>query len=99
MSGVDVRMDYGKMNEMAAAYRQAAQDMHDSHEQIKKLADQVEQGALLGDAGQLLVEAIQSVLMNKMINIERKLRELAKDIQGAVDKMEKGVSTAESRFH
>jgi uncharacterized protein YukE len=92
-------MDYGKMNEMAAAYRQAAQDMHDSHEAIKKLADQLENGALIGDAGTTLKDAIRNVLVQKMINIERKLRELAGDIQGAVDKMEKGVSTAESRFH
>ena len=99
MAGVDVRMDYGKMNQMAATYRQTAQDLHDSHEQIKKIAEQLGNGALLGDAGQLFKEAIETVLVGKMVNIEAKLRELGRDIQGAVDKMEKGVSSAESRFH
>jgi WXG100 family type VII secretion target len=90
-------MDYGKMNAMAAAYKKAAESLHESDQKIRKIPDALDQGGLIGDAGEMYKDAI-ATLVEKMQHIHEKLSELADDIQNASDKMEKGVSKAESRF-
>jgi len=68
-------------------------------EKMKQLGQQMEEGALLGDAGSDFKEAINGVLLGKIIRIEAKMRELQRDLNGAVAKTRDGVDTAESRFH
>lgn len=97
--GVDVRMNYAQMEEAAAAYAQVAQQLNTLHDKMKQLATQMEEGALLGDAGADFKEAINGVLLGKIKLIEQKMNELNKDLKGAVAKMRDGVDTAESRFH
>jgi hypothetical protein len=92
-------MDYGQMEAMAAAYGQAAKDVNDVQTQMKNVAQKLGGGGLLGDAGEGFKDAIESVLMVKLILLEAKLNELQRDIKGAVAKTRDGVASAESRFH
>ena len=96
--GVDVRMNYSQMEEAANNYGQVASQLHDLHEKMKQLGQRMEDGALLGDAGADFKDAINSVLLAKMMLIEAKMWELQKDLNGAVAKTRDGVDTAESRF-
>lgn len=98
IGGVDQRMEYDKMEEAAAAYVQVAGQLHDLHQAMKQISEKIEGGGLLGDAGDEFRDAINSVLVNKIMRIERKCRELDKDLRGAVSKIRDGVATAESRF-
>jgi uncharacterized protein YukE len=97
--GVDVRMNYAQMEEAAAAYGQVASDLADLYDKMGKLAAQMEQGALLGEAGSDFKAAITEVLQRKIQLLGIKMNELENDLKGAVSKMRDGVDTATSRFH
>jgi uncharacterized protein YukE len=86
------------MEEMKSAYGEAASELQDAQEQMKKVADMLENGALLGDAGELFADAIKGTLVKKMKALEDKMRELEQDIKGAVEATRDGVKTAQSRF-
>lgn len=95
--GVDVRMDYDKMEEMASAYKQAQSDLGSVAGQITQIQSMIDDGALVGDAADEFQTHLDK-LQDKLSNLEEKMKELTGDIQGAVSKMRDGVSTAQSRF-
>ncbi len=98
MAGVDVRMNYDSMERMQKAFHQAHQQLEQSMREMDKLAGMMEQGALLGTAGDAFRDAIKSKLLKRMKIIKEKMQELEKDINGAVVATRDGVSTAQSRF-
>ena len=94
----DVRMNYNSMENMQKAFHQAHQQVSDSISQMEKLAKTLEDGALLGTAGDAFKDAIRSKLIKRMQVIADKMQELEGDINGAVLATRDGVSTAQSRF-
>lgn len=98
MSGVDVRMDFPKMTDMASAYGTAAADMDDCAQQLMAIPKMLEQGALIGDAAVLFEEAVSSVLAAKIKMLADKLRELKGDMEGAEEKTRTGESKSAGRF-
>ena len=65
---------------------------------MEKIAKTMEDGALVGMAGDTFREAIRTKLMKRLKVLADKMRELEGDIQGAVIATRDGVSTAQSRF-
>lgn|SRR5215510_6221664 len=94
----DVRMNYNSMENMQKAFHQSHQQVSESISEMEKLAKTLEDGALLGSAGDAFKDAIRSKLIKRMKVIQDKLRELEGDINGAVLATRDGVSTAQSRF-
>ncbi len=94
----DVKMNYGSMENMEKAFHQAQQQVQDSMTQMEKVAKTLEDGALLGTAGDAFKDAIRSKLLKRMKVIADKMGELEKDINGALIATRDGVSTAQSRF-
>jgi uncharacterized protein YukE len=94
----DVRMNYSSMENMQKAFHQANQQVTDSISQMEKLAKTLEDGALLGTAGDAFKDAIRSKLIKRMKVIADKMHELEGDINGAILATRDGVSTAQSRF-
>jgi uncharacterized protein YukE len=94
----DVRMNYNSMESMQKAFHQSHQQVGESIAEMEKLAKSLEDGALLGSAGDAFKDAIRSKLIKRMKTIQEKLQELEGDINGAVLATRDGVSTAQSRF-
>jgi uncharacterized protein YukE len=94
----DVKMNYGSMESMEKAFHQAQQQVQDSITQMEKVAKSLEDGALLGSAGDAFKDAIRSKLEKGMKTIADQMGGLEKDINGALIATRDGVSTAQSRF-
>jgi len=94
----DVKMNYSSMESMEKAFHQAQSQVQDSINEMEKVAKSLEDGALLGSAGDAFKDAIRSKLIRRMKVIADKMGELEKDINGALIATRDGVSTAQSRF-
>jgi len=91
-------MNYNSMENMQKAFHQAHQQIQESISEMEKQAKTLEDGALLGSAGDAFRDAIRSKLIKRMKVIQDKMKELEGDIHGAVLATRDGVSTAQSRF-
>jgi len=94
----DVKMNYGTMEDMAKAFNQANQQLNDANTAMEGVAKMLEDGALLGMAGDAFGDAIRTKLMKRIKVISDKMKELDGDIKGAVAATRDGVSNAQSRF-
>jgi len=94
----DVRMNYSSMEAMQKSFHQAHNQIEDTMREMEKIAKTMEDGALVGMAGDTFREAIRTKLMKRLKVLADKMRELEGDIQGAVIATRDGVSTAQSRF-
>lgn len=95
---VDVKMNYGSMDKMKTAFKQAHTQLNNSMDQMKSLAQMMQNGALQGDAGAAFVNAINRTLMKRMKALHEKMMQMEKDIQEAVNAKKEGVTTAKGRF-
>lgn len=94
----DVRMNYSTMEQMQKAFGQAHQQLETTITEMEKVAKTMEDGSLLGQAGDAFQDAIRSKLVRRIKVLSAKMKELEADIQGAVSATRDGVSTAQSRF-
>jgi uncharacterized protein YukE len=94
----DVKMNYQSMEQMAAAFKNAHSQVESSMTEMKKLAQMMGDGALVGMGGDAFKAAIEQKLLKRMKVLSDKMAELQKDINGAVAATRDGVSTAQSRF-
>jgi uncharacterized protein YukE len=91
-------MNYNSMEAMEKAFHQASQQVQESMTEMEKVAKTLEDGALLGSAGDAFRDAIRSKLEKRMKTIADQMANLEKDINGALIATRDGVSTAQSRF-
>jgi hypothetical protein len=94
----DVRMNYSTMEDMSKAFSKAHQQLDETSTEMEKIAKAMEDGALLGVAGDAFREAIRGKLIKRIKVVSTKMKELEGDIKGAVVATRDGVSTAQSRF-
>ena len=95
---VDVRMNYGSMEKMQKEFEGAASQLEDTRNEMQKVSQMMEDGALLGAGGDAYRDAINSQLIPALKELNEKMLELAQDIKGAVEATRDGISTAKSRF-
>jgi uncharacterized protein YukE len=95
---VDVKMNYGSMDKMKTAFKQAHTQLNQSMEEMKKLSKMMADGALNGDGGTAFEDAINRKLMKRMKALHEKMQQMEKDIQLAVEAKKEGVTTAKGRF-
>jgi len=94
----DVKMNYSSMENMEKAFHQANQQVTDAISEMEKIAKSLEDGALLGSAGDAFKDAIRSKLIKRMKTIADNMHTLEGDINGALIATRDGVSTAQSRY-
>ncbi len=93
-----IKMEYDKMEDMARAYGQAAQDLEQMGNEVNNIASMVEGGGLIGDAGASLAEALKGPLLKSVQTLQAKMTELQGDIQGALQDMQ-DADTDTTRFY
>lgn len=94
----DVQMDYDLMEDMNRCFRTCSGQMEDTIRTLQTLATQLEDGALLGQAGDAFSNALRARLTPGVNRLRDKFDELAGDIYGALVDLRDGDSTAASRF-
>ena len=95
---VDVQMDYDLMEDMARTFRASAQQLDETLMVMTGVAAQMEDGALIGEAGSEFVDALRGKFSPSVQRMRDKMEELEKDLMNAVAIMRDGVDTAASRF-
>lgn len=85
MSGDIIKMNRPKMEAMSAAFQQSAQVTSEVLAEMQKIGGALEDGALLGKAGSLFADTVNSNLVAVLNKFQDKLEELDKDIIGAVE--------------
>lgn len=93
-----VRMNYQTMRDMNKEFKAAQQQLEETIKAVTKLGNDMEGGALQGQAGQTFQGAINGPLVKSLKKLSAKMGELAGDVDGARAKLEEGVSTSKSRF-
>ena len=78
-------MDQPKMEAMSRAFRQAAQTTTDINSEMQKIGSSLAEGALLGKAGSLFADTVNSNLVAVLNKIQDKLEELDGDVLVALD--------------
>ena len=94
----DVRMNYGSMENMEKAFKEAAKTIEAATKTAGELSKMMEGGALQGEAGDQFRAAINDKLNKRLKVLHDKMTELSQDIKGAVSATRDGVTTAQSRF-
>jgi len=94
----EIKMDYPLMDEMKKTFQAGREQLQETLTELKAIADKLEGGALLGDAGESFSESVRGVLMGAVHRLSDKFEELEGDIQVAVDKMRQAEEQAKTSF-
>lgn len=94
----EIKMDYPLMEEMKRTFQGGREQLQDTMNELKSIADKMEQGALLGQAGSAFSDAIRGALMGAVAKLSDKFEELEGDLQHAVDQMHQAEEKAKASF-
>ncbi len=83
-----IKMDYGQMEEMAQAFAQGAQQLESTISEMNSIAQTLENGGLIGDAGDAFTDGIRSTLIPAIQRLMDKFTELQGDVMGAMQDMQ-----------
>lgn len=98
MAKPDVRMNYDSMEAMAKEFNNTVKQLEDTMNGMKKVAQSMQDGALLGVGGDAFVDAIQSQLLPNINILSEKLTEMEGDIRAAVAFTRDGVESSRKKF-
>lgn len=93
-----IKMDYGLMEDMSRTFAHSVEQLQDTSQEMQKIANELEDGALLGRGGQAFTEAIRGKLCPAIARLTEKFEELAVDVQKAMDDMQSADSTSERMY-
>jgi WXG100 family type VII secretion target len=95
----EIKMEYPLMEEMKKTFQQGQQQLQELSQDLKGIADRMEQGAFLGDAGAAFQSALRGPLMNAVNKIDNKFGELVNDLDFAVKQMQEAEQKAKAALH
>jgi WXG100 family type VII secretion target len=93
-----IKMNYPAMQEMAQHCKATAQRLMETVRLANQLAQQMQNGALVGDAGEAFAGALNSAFAPGVSKLSQKFEELAKDVEGAMADMRSSDSGAGGLF-
>ena len=93
-----IKMDYGLMADMSQTFKQGVEQLQDTNQVMQNVANELEDGALLGRGGVAFTEAIRGKLCPAIARLTEKFEELAGDVQKAMDDMQSADSTTERMY-
>ncbi len=94
----EIKMDYGLMEDMNRTFLQGVEQLQDTMQAMQNVANEMEDGALLGRGGTAFTEAIRGKLCPAISRLTDKFQELAEDIQKAMEDM-KSADTSTERMY
>ena len=98
MTGDVIKLDYQKAEDMIRTFRQGAEQLQQTMQEMQAIATTLEGGALLGEAGGGLVEALRGTLVPTIGKLHAKFEELSNDVGLAIRYMQEADRTSKSQF-
>ena len=98
MSSDEIRLVYPLAEDMARTFAQGAEQLQDTMQEMQKIANTLEEGALLGSGGEAFVDAIRSKLAPALTRLTDKFSELEGDVQVAIAAMRQADADSKSKF-
>jgi|SRR5271157_586609 len=98
MPGDVIKLNYPAMQDMAQQCTKVAQRLEQTVQLARQIAQQLQAGAMVGDAGEAFSNALTSVLSPKVQRLSDKFSEINGDILGAISDMQAQDQSASGRF-
>lgn len=93
-----IKLNYPAMEDMARHCKAVAQRLQETIKLGQQIASEMENGALVGDAGQAFTQVLRQDFNSAVTKLMQKFEEVADDIQKAIDDMKAEDSEAAGRF-
>lgn len=93
-----IKMDYEAMQEMSRTFLQGAEQLEDTMQEMQSIANTMEDGALLGRGGDAFTDALRGKLSPAISRLIDKFRELADDVNKAMQDMQEADTTSKGMF-
>jgi hypothetical protein len=93
-----MQMDYDDTEEMAAILRQASEELRQLSSIARQWSATFRDGALLGEAGEVLAGAFEGTLSPKVVALAEKAAEMEKDVLEAIEEFKGAATRARGRF-
>jgi WXG100 family type VII secretion target len=94
----EIKLVYATAEDMIHTFQQGVEQLQDTHQQMQAVASMMEEGALLGRGGEAFADAIRSKLCPAIMRLDDKFKELAADVQKAIDYMQQADKTSAGKF-
>jgi len=94
----DLLINYPMMEEMSRLFREAAKQIEETNGEMQQIANALDEGALVGETGDALADALRRDLNQSLQNLFDKFNELVGDIDGVIAVHRDGETSAASRF-
>ena len=94
----EIKMDYGLMEDMSKTFQQSVEQLQDTLQAMQNVANELEDGALLGRGGDAFTEAIRNKLSPAISRLTEKMQELSEDVNKAMDDMRSADSSTERMY-
>ena len=94
----EIRMDYGLMEDMSKTFQASVEQLQDTLSAMQNVANELEDGALLGRGGDAFTEAIRNKLSPAISRLIEKFQELAEDVNKAMEDMRSADTSTERMY-
>jgi len=94
----DMRMDYDEAGKMATILRQASEELRDLSSTARGWSSVLQEGALLGEAGEALAAAFGSTLSPRVLSLSDKAAEIGQDVLAAIEAFKAATTESRARF-
>jgi uncharacterized protein YukE len=93
-----IRVNYAALEDMAKHCQMVAERMAQTAATSQKIAGQMQNGALVGEAGNIYVQAL-GIFYQRVMKLSAKFSEEAGDIRQAMSDMQQADNSASSNFN
>ena len=93
-----IQMDYSDMVDMANVFKKSATELEELKKNMKKIADEMDGGVLVGQTGQAFSGGIREALIPALDRLIAKMRELNNDVIQTKEDMRKADASVEPKF-
>lgn len=94
----EIRINFPAAEEMISSFNAGRERVQDTISEMLKVAGMMEDGALVGEAGNAFVEAIRDGMVVSLGKLDEMIEELAKDVADAMKTMQDQDSGAAGKF-
>ncbi|MBU6163318.1 MAG: WXG100 family type VII secretion target [Myxococcales bacterium] len=94
----EIRLVYPVAEDMIRVFNGNVEELQDINQGLQEIANQLEDGALLGEGGALFVELLRGSFSPSLTRYITKIEEMATDVQGAISDMQQSDQTSRSQF-
>jgi WXG100 family type VII secretion target len=93
-----IKLNYEQADHMAKTFKQGAQQLQQTMQEMNNIAQTLEEGALLGRGGSAFVEALRTKLCPSLKKLGDKYTELEGDVHAAIKLMQQADRESKQQF-